>query len=113
MTERFQEILGYIFEESKIDYVGFWQIYGYVDGILRPANSEVRKRLVFDVVRAVLQRGLQVVDLAPPGEGCIPWPDQNPDAVIRRISDEWDALGHDPNPAEGVWFHDPNLTPVD
>jgi hypothetical protein len=112
MEARMETILGYVTEESKIDYVGFWQVLGYVDRIFRPVDSKTRKRLVLEAIRIILRRGLEAVDLAS-GAGCTPWPDQNPDAVIKRIAEEWAALGHDPNPAEGVWFHDPNLKPVD
>ena len=112
MKEEMETILGYVVGESKIDYVGFWQILGYVDSIFRPTDAESRKGLALEVVRAILRNGLEAVDLAS-GAGCTPWPDQNPDAVIKRIADEWAALGHDPNPGEGVWFHDPNLKPVD
>lgn len=107
----FDTILGYVIEESKVDYTGLWQIVGYVDELFEPADSASRKNLVLEAVRVLLRNGFEAVDLADNG-GCDPWPDQNPDAVVKRISEEWCALGHDPNPAEGVWFHDPKVKPV-
>lgn len=106
------EIVEYALNESKVDYVGLWQVCGWVRRIFRPDDPSSAKQLVFEVVRALLRNGLEAVDLAPPGEGCRPWTDQPPDAVIKRISEEWTALGRNPNPGEAVWFHDPNLKPV-
>ncbi|MEO8714433.1 MAG: hypothetical protein ABI369_05420, partial [Acetobacteraceae bacterium] len=106
-------LIEYALEDSKVDYVGLWQICGWVDGIFEPRDPDSRKHLVLAAVQALLLSGLQPVDLAQVGAGCMPWADQTPGRVIKRISEEWDALGRDPNPGDIVWFHDPNLKPVD
>ena len=59
------------------------------------------------LVRALLARGFQAVDLIEDG-GCIAWPDQSPEAVLGRIRHEWEALGREPNLGDICWFNLPD-----
>ncbi|HZP86041.1 MAG TPA: hypothetical protein VFB54_04415 [Burkholderiales bacterium] len=98
---------GYV-NEAKTDYVGLWQICIRVRKEFNSTNPQQLRELVFQVIRRMLASGLQAVTLHSSGPGCTPWNEQETDEVIKRISSEWDALGHDPSVADIVWFNNPS-----
>lgn len=98
---------GYV-EEAKSDYVGLWQICSRVKKELNPPDSEQLKEIVLQTVSQMLDFGLVAVDLASSGSGCTPWKEQRADAVIHRISTEWDSLGRAPSVGDIVWFNNPS-----
>lgn len=61
---------------------------------------------VLDIARALLGRGLVVGNLMKDG-GFAPWDEQQPDAVVNRIQQEWRELGHNPTIDDIAWFHLP------
>ena len=100
-------VTGYV-EEGKSDYVGLWQICSKVKKEFHPEDPVQLKNIVLQTVREMLASGLVAVDLASSGSGCTPWKEQMADAVIRRISTEWDSLGRDPSVGDIVWFNNPS-----
>lgn len=87
-------------QEATEDVLGLWQLCRaarYYGGAKTP--DEV-KTMVLGFVRRLLENGVQAVEIGNQR----PWPNQNPDRVIERISREWDALGREPNVPDIVWF---------
>ena len=92
--------------EAEIDYIGLWQVINTVGYGFEPTTIEERRRLTLEVIKRLMARGLQAVDLGE-GSSCIPWPDQNVESVMRRINAEWEALGHEPDIGDIIWLNKP------
>ncbi len=99
-----EQIIEDFYTGAASDYVGLWELVNAVDSRLRPSGSDDRRELTLEVVRQLIARGLLAVDLASVGGGCVPWRDQQPDSVLRRIRAEWEALGRDPDIGDIAWF---------
>ena len=93
--------------EARNDYVGLWQVINAVERDLKPTSVEERQRLTLEVIKRLIARGLQAVDLEASGSGCRPWSDQNVESVVRRINAEWKTLGREPSIGDIVWFNNP------
>jgi hypothetical protein len=81
--------------ESKIDYVGLWEIVPRVReelGLTDPKDV-IDKSLT--VVRKLVEHGLRPMD--GPSANLPFWPENTPDAVADRIRREWEGGGGDPN----------------
>jgi hypothetical protein len=104
MIKKISEIVqGYV-EETNIDYVGLWQIILRVRHDFGVFEREKLKKIVFQIVRELLTAGLEAVTLCAAAPVRRKWEDQDVEYVLDRVSQEWDALGRDPNPGEIVWF---------
>ena len=95
-------------QAAKSDYVGLWQICVRVRHDLKIENAEQLRRTVLKVAEGLLARGLEAVDLASSGSGCVRWADQRPASVLSRISSEWNTLGREPSVNEIAWFDNPD-----
>lgn len=91
-------------KEAHDDYVGFWQILRRAKA--RLTNADAMTAEVFDIVRALLERGLLAGNLTKDG-GFEPWGNQQPDAVLSRVRQEWRDLGGEPTIDDIAWFHLP------
>ena len=94
-----KRIRGWMYEAAQ-DVVGLWELCRAARedwGAKTP--QEVRER-VLSLVRALLRNGVQAVEVLDQR----PWPTQDPDEVVERISREWDTLGREPNVPDIVWF---------
>jgi hypothetical protein len=87
--------------EAAEDYIGLWQIVGAARDKTNKPDEVITG--VLDIVRALLDRGLLAGNLKKEG-GFEPWAQQQPDAVLSRIQEEWRALGHDPTIDDIAWF---------
>src|SRR6516165_3457060 len=98
------DVLENLVEECHADHVGLWEIVDAVRSDLGSTNpSEIRK-LTLDLVHRLLsKRGMQVGHPAPDGRNFVAW-DLTPDQALKRIADEWSALGREPNIGEVAWF---------
>jgi hypothetical protein len=95
-------------QAAKSDYVGLWQICIRVRHDFPGGDSEQLRRAVLKVVEGLLAGGLEAVDLASSGSGCVPWQDQRAASVLSRISSKWNELGRDPSVGEIAWFDNPD-----
>jgi hypothetical protein len=86
--------------EASHDVIGLWNLSRAARQDFGARTPEEVKSLVLGFARELLASGVQAINV---GDGR-PWPDQHPDSVIERISREWDALGHEPNVPDIVWF---------
>ncbi len=102
-----KEIIGWYVAEAERDYTGLWEV---IIDAARADDIDQRLPLIEKtviLVRALLKRGFQAVDLIDHG-GCIAWPDQNPDTVVDRIRRERDALGQGDDFGYICWFNLPD-----
>jgi hypothetical protein len=86
--------------EATEDVLGLWQLCRSARYDAGAKTPEEAKAMVLGFVRRLLESGVQAVEVSNQR----PWPNQNPDNVIERISREWDALGREPNVPDIVWF---------
>jgi hypothetical protein len=71
------------------DDLGLWAISGSVRWRRKQWNNEAIKLMTIEIVRRLLQRGLQAWDYAKTGFHI--WPKHQTDAVIARIDREWEV----------------------
>ncbi len=104
MTTLDEEIEG-IIKDAKFDYTNLWSIIVGANEATDADPQFGRMERTFVLLRRLLARGFQAVDLVEGGK-CVPWLDQNPDAIIRRIEKEWRRLGLKEEPHVGAifWF---------
>lgn len=98
--------------ESTFDYIDLYRVITAANDASDADPRLSRMERTFALLRKLLARGFQAVDLAEGGK-CVPWPDQNPDAIIRRIETEWRRIGITEEPWVGAifWFDLPKSRP--
>jgi len=104
-VEALDKICADILRESEYDYVGLWEITNAIERDLKPTSLKERRILTLQIIRCLLAGGLEAVNLTASGPGCIPWQEQDVESILRRIDDEWNALGHEPDIGDIVWFN--------
>ena len=87
-------------EEASRDVIGLWNLCLAARRDFGAKTPAEIKTLSLSFVRELLAKGVHAINI---GDGR-PWPDQRPESVIERISREWDALGHEPDVPDIVWF---------
>jgi hypothetical protein len=102
-----EEIVHDFVNEAHLDYVGLWEITGRVQGRFKPSDHSKVREAAMQIVSGLLSAGLEAVDLASSGPGCIRWENQARAYILDRISSEWDKLGRDPTIGDIVWFNHP------
>lgn len=107
MNSQYQEITGSFLKEAEEDYIGLWQLIKAAKCFISAEEPLVTRAVTLDIVRELLAAGLEAGDPPYSTTGYRPWPNQNPDAVASRIEQEWEALGHEPNIGDIVWFNLP------
>lgn len=94
-----KKMQAWIYEATE-DVLGLWQLCRSARYDWGARTPEEVKTMVLGFVRRLLENGVHAVEVGDQR----PWPNQNPDSVIERISREWDALGREPNVPDIVWF---------
>ena len=98
------EVLEGLVEECHEDHVGLWEIVNAVKFDLGSGNPTQTRALALQLVRRLLNEpGMQVGHPAPDGRHFVSW-GLPPDEAVRRIEQEWSALGREPNIGEVAWF---------
>jgi hypothetical protein len=91
-------------EECQADHLGIWEIVDAVRLDLGSTNAPQTRALPLRLVQRLLSdRGMHVGHPAPDGRQFIPW-SLPPDQALRRIEQEWAALGREHNIGEVAWF---------
>jgi hypothetical protein len=99
-----EDVLECLIEECHDDHVGLWRIVNAVRLDLGSANAAQTRALALGLVRGLLQRpGMLVGHPAADGRHFVAW-DLSPEQALRRIEEEWAALGREPNIGEVAWF---------
>jgi hypothetical protein len=102
-----EEVLESLVEECHQDHVGLWEIVNAVQLDLGSRNPAATQALTLRLVRSLLdERGMQVGHPAPDGQHFVRW-DLPPAEAVRRIEQEWSALGREPDIGEVAWFTSP------
>jgi hypothetical protein len=98
------DVLEGLVEECHEDHVGLWRIVNAVRLDLGSTNPVETRAMTLRLVRRLLhERGMQVGHPAADGRHFVPW-GLPPDQAMRRIEEEWSALGREPNIGEIAWF---------
>jgi hypothetical protein len=99
-----EDVLDALSAECREDHVGLWQIVNAARQDLGSTTPADTRAVTLRLVRGLLgERGMQVGQPAPDGRRFIPW-GLAPDQALRRIEQEWSALGRDPDIGEVAWF---------
>lgn len=99
-----EDILENLVEECREDHVGLWRVINAVRFDLGSTNPNQTRALTLQLVHRLLhERGVQVGHPAPDGRHFMPW-ELSPDQAVRRIEEEWSALGHDPDIGDVAWL---------
>ncbi len=90
-------------EESKVDYIGLWQIAQTTRERYGACTTEETRNLSLEIVGRLYHEGLRPGNY---GGGVFDyWPDEGCQAALDRIEREWIKTGVDPNLAEPIcWF---------
>jgi hypothetical protein len=97
-----QIVDGYL-EESRVDYIGLWQIASASRRWLGASTTEEARKLSLEIVKRLYEKGLRPGDYW--GGEFDYWPDEGCQAALERIEQEWIKAGADPNLAEPIcWF---------
>lgn len=90
--------------EAKSDEVGLWLIIRVVQedlGVTKPA--EVKKTALHLIQKLISSGQIHAASYSSDGSGYVVW-DGTVDDILKRISDEWDALKRTPNIGDIVTF---------
>ncbi|HTU22533.1 MAG TPA: hypothetical protein VMG10_31130 [Gemmataceae bacterium] len=99
-----EDVLESLVEECRDDHVGLWEVVNAVRYDLGSTDPAQTRALTLQLVHRLLQeRGIQIGQPTPDGRHFVPW-ELPPDQAVRRIEQEWSALGHDPDIGDVAWF---------
>ena len=100
----FDELEKGVLDECFEDVVGLWSVIWDVRNRMPNAGDREIRRIAMKIVGDLIASGqIWAGHPTSDGRGFIYW-DMAPGAVIKKISDEWDKLGREPNVGEVVWF---------
>jgi hypothetical protein len=98
------EVLESLVAECQEDHVGLWEIVNAVQLDLGAKDPGQTQALTLQLVRRLLdERGMQVGHPASDGRHFVSW-GLPPQEAVRRIEQEWSALGREPKIGEVAWF---------
>jgi hypothetical protein len=98
------DVLESLVVECHADHVGLWEVVHSVRFELGATSPSETQALTLRLVERLLhERGMQVGHLAPDGRNFVSW-GVPPDQAVRRIEQEWSALGREPDIGEVAWF---------
>ncbi|WP_164928458.1 hypothetical protein [Gloeobacter violaceus] len=92
-----------ILVESCEDYVGLWSVVWHFHKLLKQHDSTKIRYQTLQIIEELLREGLIQAGSFSSDGSFVVWEIQ-PIEVIKRIENEWDALGRDPNLGEIAWF---------
>ena len=95
-----------ILAECREDHVGLWTIIWHLRRMGVQESQETR-RLTMSLSRDLLSAGMLAGTPTPDGRGFVPW-SASASSILSRIEEAWDALGHEPNIGDIVWFTAPS-----
>ena len=99
-SERIKNVL---LTECMVDYVGLWEAISHVEYGLSDASAQKVREVTMDLIGELMHEGLVKAGDLNEISGFVPW-QHNPEEALKRISDEWSALGHEPNLGDIVWL---------
>jgi hypothetical protein len=104
MNANLKNIVDELEAESAVDFVGLWEVIKLAKEAANDEGGQEVRQLAFELLRMMLSRGFRAGFISKTGTSFEPWPNQEAEAVLHRISAEWSALGRDPSIGDIVWF---------
>ena len=102
-----EELLASLIEECDDDHLGLWAILWSVRVEMGVEDPATARATTMRLVQALLvEHGMLAGFPTKDWRGFTPW-SLSPEEAIRRIDEEWTALGREPNLWEIVWFTAP------
>ncbi len=101
------DILQQLVVTSETEYLSLADIVAAAAELAGDASQPPDLHTTLALLRRVLARGFQAIDVGPGGEA-IPWPDQNADAVTARIRAAWETAADPRKAAYSFWFDLPD-----
>ncbi len=98
--ERLRNVL---LTECRVDYVGLWEVISHVEYETGQSDRRMVREIAMALIAQLLQEGLIKAGAPNDTGGFIEW-ELSPEEAVRRINDEWTALGREPNLGDIVWF---------
>lgn len=98
-----EEIKNVLLTECSVDYVGLWEVMAHVEYGLKHSNPQEVRELTMKLVGELLHEGLIKAGDPKDTGGFVAWK-LSPEETVKRIRDEWNALGREPNLGDIVWF---------
>lgn len=98
-----EQIKTVLLTESSLDYVGLWEAITHVEHALKHTNPQTVREVTMQLIGELLHKGL-IKAGAPNDTGWFVAWQLSPEEAVKRIRDEWNALGHEPNLGDIVWF---------
>ncbi len=96
------DILAGFKREAKEDWIGLWAIVWTLRRAHPKATADEIRELSIDLIQSMLESGFVAASVSD--KAYLRWPDQRSEMVVRRIENEWDALGREPDIGEIAWF---------
>lgn len=103
--KKINEIVDGLVEESRIDYIGLWQIVNRARRNFGLSNRDEIRNMTMEIIQKMLLRGFKAIEFAADSYAPIPWKNQDSQYVLNRISSDWNQLSQDPQPGDIVWFY--------
>jgi hypothetical protein len=98
------EVLDSLVEECHVDHVGLWEVVNAAHFDLGAEDAAQTRDMTLSLVRGRLcERRMLVGFPAEDGQHFDPW-NLPSEQAIRRIEEEWTALGREPDIGEVAWF---------
>ena len=99
-----EDVLDSLEAECHQDHVGLWELIHAAQLDLGASDPTTTREVALQLARGLIcERGMQVGFPADDGRHFKPWK-LTPEQALRRIEDEWIALGREPNIGEVAWF---------
>jgi hypothetical protein len=103
MSLEFVEMMKDFVAAAPDDWIGLWEVVKVLEDNDTTRSPDEVKRLTLAFVEEMLRRGFVAGD-PPTHDGVRHWKNQDHRYVIRRIDEEWAALGSIPIMIDIAWF---------
>ena len=98
------EIANDLGRECAEDYVGLWTVPWHFRNVYHIEDEDLRREHSLKVIERLLTMPNIGVGQFRSNEEVFEFWELSRSASLKRISDEWDALGHEPNLGDIAWF---------
>jgi hypothetical protein len=110
-----EEVVEGLVHFGEGDWIALWIIVDDVAQELGLEDSQAQLEATLAVVRELLRRGFLAGESPASSSGIhfLPWPNQNPDAVVELIRRQWAGKPDYPDWGDGPWFAAPQFCRFD
>ena len=99
-----EEVVNDLSKECFEDYVGLWTVPWHFRNVHHIADEDLRREDSLKVIERLLALPDIGVGQFRPNEEVFEFWELSPSNALKRIADEWSALGHEPNIGDIAWF---------